>query len=99
MAEWAVIIPLVLGSICMLPFLLLAAGGILYSVAYPFMLIYAVLFSGKKLDEQIADTKSREVSLRDSLGRDPLTTLDGGYRSDITAVSYTHLTLPTIYSV
>ncbi|MEE3315299.1 MAG: hypothetical protein VX184_00445, partial [Candidatus Thermoplasmatota archaeon] len=84
MAEWAVIIPLVLGSICMLPFLLLAAGGLLYTFAFPFMLIYAVLFSGKKLDEQIADTKSREVSLRDSLGRDPLTTLDGGYRSDIT---------------
>ena len=83
MAEWALIIPLVVGSICMFPFLLLAAGGLLYAFAYPFMLIWAFFTSGKRLDDQIADTASREVSLRDSLGRDPLT------------VSYTHLTLPT----
>ena len=68
-----------------LPFLLLALIGILWSIAYPLMLIWAVLFSGKKLDRQIADTTSREVSLRDSLGRDPLTTIDGGYRTDITS--------------
>jgi len=68
-----------------LPFLLLALIGILWSVAYPLMLIWAVLFSGKKLDRQIADTTSREASLRDSLGRDPLTTIDGGYRTDITS--------------
>ena len=84
MAEWAVIIPLAMGSICALPFLILAAFGILYSVAYPFMLIWAFFTSGKRLDEQIADTTTREASLRDSLGRDPLTTLDGGYRTDIT---------------
>jgi len=84
MTEWAVIIPLVIGIIIALPFLILAAFGILYSVAYPFMLIWAVFTSGKRLNNQIADTKSREISLRDSLGRDPLTTLDGGYRSDIT---------------
>jgi uncharacterized protein YbjQ (UPF0145 family) len=47
------------------------------------MLIWAVLFSSKKLNQQIADTNSREASLRDSLGRDPLTTIDGGYRSNI----------------
>ena len=84
MAEWALIIPLVVGSICMFPFLLLAAGGLLYAFAYPFMLIWAFFTSGKRLDDQIADTTSREISLRDSLGRDPLTTLDGGYRTDIT---------------
>jgi len=76
---------LVMGLLIALPFLLLALIGILWSVAYPVMLIWAVLFSGKKLDEQIADTNSREVSLRDSLGHDPLTTIDGGYRSDITS--------------
>ena len=68
-----------------LPFLLLALIGILWSVAYPLMLIWAVLFSGKKLDRQIASTTSREASLRESLGRDPLTTIDGGYRTDITS--------------
>jgi len=84
MAEWALIIPVLLGSICALPFLILAAFGILYAVAYPFMLIWAVLTSGKRLDNQIADTATREASLRESLGRDPLTTVDGGYRTDIT---------------
>ena len=76
---------LVMGLLIALPFLLLALIGILWSVAYPLMLIWAVLFSGKKLDRQIADTTSREASLRDSLGRDPLTTIDGGYRTDITS--------------
>ena len=76
---------LLLGLVCGLPFFLLALFGILWMVAYPVMLIWAVLFSGKKLDRQIADTTSREVSLRDSIGRDPLTTIDGGYRTDITS--------------
>jgi len=68
-----------------LPFLLLALFFLLYAIAYPLMLIWAVLFSGKKLNQQIADSASREASLRESLGRDPLTTIDGGYRSDITS--------------
>ena len=68
-----------------LPFLLLALFGLVWSIAYPVMLVWAVLFSGKKLNRQIADTASREASLRESLGRDPLTTIDGGYRSDITS--------------
>jgi uncharacterized protein YbjQ (UPF0145 family) len=76
---------LLLGLVCGLPFFLLALFGILWMFVYPVMLVWAVLFSGKKLDQQIADTTSREVSLRDSLGRDPLTTIDGGYRTDITS--------------
>ena len=68
-----------------LPFLLLALFGLVFSIAYPVMLVWAVLFSGKKLNRQIADTASREASLRESHGRDPLTTIDGGYRSDITS--------------
>jgi len=68
-----------------LPFLLLALFGPVWSIAYPVMLVWAVLFSGKKLNRQIADTASREASLRESHGRDPLTTIDGGYRSDITS--------------
>ena len=68
-----------------LPFLLLALFGLVGSIAYPVMLVWAVLFSGKNLNRQIADTASREASLRESHGRDPLTTIDGGYRSDITS--------------
>ena len=68
-----------------LPFLLLALFGLVWSIAYPVMLVWAVLFSGKKLNRQIADTASREASLRESHGRDPLTTIAGGYRSDITS--------------
>ena len=80
---WSV--ALLLGLVCGLPFFLLALFGILWMIVYPVMLVWAVLFSGKKLDQQIADTASREASLRDSLGRDPLTTTDGGYRTDITS--------------
>ena len=78
---------LVIGIILLvsIPFLLLALFGILWMVVYPVMLIWAFLFSGKKLNRQIADTASREASLRESHGRDPLTTIDGGYRSDITS--------------
>ena len=76
---------LIVGLALSLPFLLLALFGILWAIAYPVMLIWAVLFSTKKLNQQIADTTSREALLRDSLGRDPLTTIDGGYRSDITS--------------
>ena len=68
-----------------LPFLLLALFGLMWTIVYPVMLLWAVLFSGKKLNQQIADTASREASLRESLGRDPLSTIDGGYRSDITS--------------
>lgn len=68
-----------------LPFLLLALFGLVWSIAYPVMLVWAVLRSGKKLNRQISDTTSREASLRESHGRDPLTTIDGGYRSDITS--------------
>ena len=78
---------LVLGIILviLIPFLLLALIGILWSVAYPLMLIWAVLFSGKKLDRQIADTVQREGQTLATRGRDPLTTIDGGYRTDITS--------------
>ena len=71
---------LVIGIILLvsIPFLLLALFGILWMVVYPVMLIWAFLFSGKKLNRQIADTASREASLRESHGRDPLTTIDGG---------------------
>ena len=68
-----------------LPFLLLALFGLVGSIAYPVMFVWAVLRSGKKLNRQISDTTSREASLRESHGRDPLTTIDGGYRSDITS--------------
>ena len=68
-----------------LPFLLLALFGLVGAIAYPVMFGWAGLRSGKKLNRQISDTTSREASLRESHGRDPLTTIDGGYRSDITS--------------
>ncbi len=80
--EWGV---LGIAGVLLAPLLLLALIGMLWAMAYPLMLLWAVLFSGKKLDQQIANTASREASLRESLGRDPLTTIDGGYRTDITS--------------
>ena len=81
---------LVLGIllIVVLPLLLLALIGILWSVAYPLMLIWAVLFSGEKLDRQIADTVQREGQTLATRGRDPLTTIVGGYRTDSTSCGF-----------
>ena len=71
-------------SVCILPFLLLAIfefSGQSHIQPCSFMLSCLVV---KKLNEQIEDTTSREISLRESLGRNPLTTVDGGYRTNIT---------------
>jgi uncharacterized protein YbjQ (UPF0145 family) len=85
MVEVGGLLVLGISLVVLLPFLLLGLIGMLWTVAYPLMLCWAVLFSGKKLDQQIVNTASREASLRESLGRDPLTTIDGGYRTDITS--------------
>ena len=53
---------LLLGLVCGLPFFLLALFGIVWTVAYPVMLVWAILFSSKKLDQQIADTTSRPLT-------------------------------------
>ena len=42
-----------------------------------------MLTSGRNLDNMIQDTIDRERATKESLGRDPLTTVDGGYRTDV----------------
>ena len=77
--EWLLWGPLILFGI------IITIIGIVWAVGYPIMLAWAVLFSGKKLDDQIADTVQREGQTLATLGRDPLTTIDGGYRTNITS--------------
>ena len=77
--------PLVLAilGLCLGPFLLLALAGTLWRFGMPFAYLWGMLTSGKNLDNMIQDTIDRERVTKESLGRDPLTTVDGGYRTDV----------------
>ncbi|MCP2507481.1 MAG: heavy metal-binding domain-containing protein [Candidatus Thalassarchaeaceae archaeon] len=57
--------------------------GIIYMFVYPILLIWGLVFSGKNLDEMIAKTVEREATVRSKIGKDPLSTIDGGYRKDV----------------
>ncbi len=74
---------LVILGLCLGPLLLLALVGTLWSFAYPFVFLWGMFTSGGKLDNMIEETNIRERSTRESLGKDPLTTIDGGFRSEI----------------
>ena len=74
---------LVVTGLCLGPFLLLGLIGTLWGFAYPFVFLWGMFTSGGKLDNMIEETNSRERSTKGSLGKDPLTTIDGGFRSDI----------------
>ena len=70
--------------ICWGPMLLIAlaftAFGILYAIGYPILFLWSVIFSGRKLDKQIAGLVEREsASLAHFGGRDPLSTLKGSH--------------------
>mgnify|MGYP003324442192 CR=1 FL=1 len=67
--------------ICLLPLFILALIGIVYSLAYPFMLLYAAIFSGRNLNNKMRLIVDREGAAIAHFGRDPLSTLRGGYAS------------------
>ena len=67
--------------ICLLPFFILAFIGIAYSLAYPFMLLYAAIFSGRNLSNKMSSIVDRESEAIAHFGRDPLSTLRGDYTS------------------
>jgi uncharacterized protein YbjQ (UPF0145 family) len=67
------------------PFILLSVFGILWAIIYPILVIWAFLFSGKKLDSMIMNTAEREAQTFAQFGKDPLSTLDGGYKKEISA--------------
>ena len=70
--------------ICFLsPFVLLAVFGLLWTIVYPILVIWAFLFSSKKLDAMIMDTAEREAQTFAQLGKDPLSTLDGGFKQEV----------------
>ena len=73
-----------LSGICFLaPIFLLTIFGLVWAILYPTMLLWAFLFSGKKLDNMILNTAERESQIFSQLGKDPLSTVDGGYRKDV----------------
>tara|TARA_B100001996_G_C18535817_1_gene544910 strand:- start:140 stop:661 length:522 start_codon:yes stop_codon:yes gene_type:complete len=65
--------------------ILLAVFGILWAILYPILVLWAFFFSGKKLDAMIIDTAEREAQTFAQLGKDPLSTVDGGYRKEVSA--------------
>ena len=65
--------------------ILLAAFGILWAILYPILVLWAFFFSGKKLDAMIINTAEREAQTFAQLGKDPLSTVDGGYRKEVSA--------------
>ena len=67
------------------PFILLALFGLIWALLYPILVIWAFLFSSKKLDAMIMDTAEREAQTFAQLGKDPLSTLDGGYKKEVIA--------------
>lgn len=71
-------------GLCFLgPILLLTIFGLIWAILYPTMLLWAFLFSDKKLDNMILNTAEREAEIFSELGRDPLSTVDGGYRKEV----------------
>ncbi|MBD50961.1 MAG: hypothetical protein CMB08_03450 [Euryarchaeota archaeon] len=67
----------------MAPFFILAIFGLLWTILYPILVIWAFLFSSKKLDAMIMDTANREAQTFAQLGKDPLSTLDGGFKQEV----------------
>jgi len=74
---------LVILSIIVIPFLIFSLIWTLLGLAYPVMFLWGMFTSGSNLDNMIQDTVNRERGTREDLGRDPLTTVDGGFRSDV----------------
>ena len=59
------------------------ALGLIWAIAYPNLLIWGFVFSGKNLDAMIANTVERENEIISKIGKDPLSNIDGGYRKDV----------------
>jgi uncharacterized protein YbjQ (UPF0145 family) len=72
-----------------IPFLLfgglMTLYGIIYSIAYTPIFIWGLVFSSSNLDDMIKQTVERETKTFTLLGKDPLSTLDGGYRDDVSS--------------
>ena len=69
----------------MAPFFIMALLGLFWTILYPILVIWAFLFSSKKLDAMIMDTANREAQTFAQLGKDPLSTLDGGFKQEVSA--------------
>ena len=75
---------LIILVIFVVPFIIFALiWTFFFSFVYPAMFLWGMLTSGRNLDNMIQDTNNRERGTKESLGRDPLTTVDGGFRNDV----------------
>ncbi len=77
--------------VLLLPFILLALFGIIWTIVYPIMFLWGAVFSTGNVERMHADANQRKVSLRQRRGgRGILNTIDGGYRSNVSSSGLVH---------
>ena len=81
-------LPLVL--IFLLPFILLSLFGIVWMILWPAMFLWGAAFSGKKVERMHEEANQRRNSLRNRMGREILSSIDGGYRTSVSNAGLVH---------
>ena len=76
-AEDQAAIVTVIFLVCLGPLILLAVFGLLYSIAYPLLLLYAAIFSHSNVRKHMGSIVERERASISHFGKDPLSTLKG----------------------
>ena len=65
------------------PFLIFSLIWSIFGLSYPFVFVWGMIASGKNIDNMVEDVNRRESETRKLRGKDPLSTIDGGYRDNV----------------
>ena len=76
--------------LCLLPLMILALFGILWSLAYPALFIWGAAFSSGDVEKSHQDAISRRMVSREKAGKEILNTINGGYRGDVSSSGLVH---------
>tara|TARA_B100000886_G_scaffold55571_1_gene34017 strand:- start:163 stop:792 length:630 start_codon:yes stop_codon:yes gene_type:complete len=74
----------------LLPFVVLALFGIIWTIVYPIMFLWGAVSSSKNVERMHENANRRKMSLRQRRGREILNTIDGGYRRNASNVGLVH---------
>jgi len=77
-------------GLILLPFIMLALFGILWSLAYPALFIWGAAFSSGNIEKSHQDAISRRMVSREKAGKEMLNTVNGGYRGDVSSSGLVH---------
>ena len=69
--------------ILVIPFLIFSLIWTIFGLLYPLVFVWGIITSGKNIDKMIEDVNRRESATRKLRGKDPLSTIDGGYRNNV----------------